>query len=131
MPIKTYKRTSNGRRNSSVNIRSEVTTTTPEKSLLKPLKKTGGRNHSGKITSRHRGGGAKRRYRMIDMKRMKDECPAEVKTIEYDPNRTCNIALVEYADGEKKYILAPVGLKVGQKIQSGPEPSRGSATACR
>ncbi len=121
MPIKVYKRTSAGRRNSSVNIREAVTTTQPEKSLLRPLKKTGGRNHSGKITSRFRGGGHKRRYRMIDFKRNRDDCAAEVKTIEYDPNRTCNIALVEYEDGEKRYILAPIKLQIGQMIRSGEE----------
>ena len=121
MPIKIYKRTSPGRRNSSVNIRTDVTTSTPEKSLLRPLKKTGGRNHSGKITCRHRGGGHKRKYRVIDFKRGKDAMSATVKTIEYDPNRTCNISLVEYEDGEKRYILAPVGLKVDTKIYSGPQ----------
>ncbi|MBN1554187.1 MAG: 50S ribosomal protein L2 [Phycisphaerae bacterium] len=128
MPIKIYKRTTAGRRNSSVNIRQDVTTSTPEKSLLVTLKKTGGRNHSGKITARHRGGGHKRRYRLIDFKRNRDESPAEVLTIEYDPNRTCNIALVRYEDDEKRYILAPQGLKVGQKIQSGPnaEPRLGN-----
>ncbi|MCD4825394.1 MAG: 50S ribosomal protein L2 [Phycisphaerae bacterium] len=119
MGIKIYKRTTPGRRNSSVNIREELTTSKPEKSLLRPLKKTGGRNHSGKITSRFRGGGHKRRYRLIDFKRFKDECTAEVLTIEYDPNRTCNIALVRYEDGEKRYILAPQGLTVGQTIGSG------------
>ncbi len=119
MPIKVYKRTSPGRRNSSVNIRTDLTTDKPEKSLLRPLKKTGGRNHSGKITCRFRGGGHKRRYRLIDFKRSKDECAAEVMTIEYDPNRTCNIALVQYEDGEKRYILAPIGIKVGQNVYSG------------
>ena len=128
MGIKVYKRTSPGRRNSSVNIRQEITTTKPTKSLLRPLKKTGGRNHSGKITSRHRGGGHKRRYRLIDFKRNKDDQPAEVMTIEYDPNRTCNIALVQYPDGQKRYILAPAGLKVGATIDSGPsaEPRLGN-----
>ena len=121
MAIKIYKRTSAGRRNSSVNKRADVTCEKPTKSLLRPLKKTGGRNNSGKITCRHRGGGHKRRYRIIDFKRNKDSQSAEVKTIEYDPNRTCNIALVEYEDGEKRYILAPVSLKVGQKIYSGPD----------
>ncbi len=119
MAIKTYKRTTAGRRNANVNIRQDVTTSKPRKSLLKPLKKTGGRNHSGKITARHRGGGHKRKYRVIDFKRRKDDMDAEVKTIEYDPNRTCNIALVEYADGEARYILAPLTLKVGQTIRSG------------
>jgi len=128
MAIKVYKRTSAGRRNSSVNIRQDVTTSRPEKSLLKPLKKTGGRNHSGKITMRHRGGGHKRMYRMIDFKRNKDDIAAEVKTIEYDPNRSCNIALVQYEDGEKRYVLAPVGLKVSTKIYSGQkvEPKTGN-----
>ena len=128
MPIKVYKRTSAGRRNSSVNIRQDVTASKPTKSLLKPLKKTGGRNNQGKITSRHRGGGHKRQYRVIDFKRNKDGQAAEVKTIEYDPNRTCNIALVEYEDGEKRYILAPVGLKVGTKLYSGEaaEPRAGN-----
>jgi len=121
MGIKVYKRTSAGRRNSSVNVREDVTTSTPEKSLLRPLKRTGGRNFHGKITCRHRGGGHKRRYRLIDFKRNKDGQPAEVLTIEYDPNRTCNIALVQYGDGEKRYILAPLGLKVGGKIHSGTE----------
>jgi len=121
MGIKVYKRTSPGRRNSSVNTHDEVTPKKkkPEKSLLRPLKKTGGRNHSGKITARHRGGGHKRKYRLIDFKRSKDEMTAEVVSIEYDPNRTCNIALLQYEDGEKRYILAPVGLKVGTKIESG------------
>jgi large subunit ribosomal protein L2 len=128
MPIKKYKRTTAGRRNSSVQVREDVTTDKPEKSLLRPLKKHGGRNHSGKITSRHRGGGHKRRYRVIDFRRNRDGEPAEVLTIEYDPNRSCNIALVQYPDGEKRYILAPLGLKVGQSILSGPdaEPKRGN-----
>lgn len=128
MAIKVYKRTTPGRRNSSVNIRQDLTTSKPEKSLLKPLKKTGGRNHSGKITMRHRGGGHKRMYRVIDFKRNKDDVAAEVKTIEYDPNRSCNIALVQYEDGEKRYILAPVGLKVGTSVYSGQkvEPKAGN-----
>jgi len=121
MAIKVYKRTSPGRRNSSVNTHEEVTARKPEKSLLRPLKKTGGRNFHGKITARHRGGGHKRRYRVIDFKRDKDGQQAEVLTIEYDPNRTCNIALVRYDDGEKRYVLSPVGLKVGGKIVSGDE----------
>jgi large subunit ribosomal protein L2 len=119
MGIKVYKRTSPGRRNSSVNVREDVTTTKPTKSLLRPLKKTGGRNFHGKITARHRGGGNKRRYRVIDFRRDKDGQAAEVLTIEYDPNRSCNISLVQYADGEKRYILAPLGLKVGSRIHSG------------
>jgi len=121
MPIKTYKRTSAGRRNSSVNVRAEVTAARPEKSLTEPLKSTGGRNNQGFITCRHRGGGHKRLYRRIDFKRDKDGQAAEVLSIEYDPNRTCNIALVQYEDGEKRYILAPVGLKVGMKLYSGLE----------
>jgi len=131
MGIKVHKRTSPGRRNSSVNLREEVTCSKPLKSLLRPLKKTGGRNHSGKITARHRGGGHKRRYRLIDFKRNKDDQAAEVKTIEYDPNRSCNIALVQYEDGEKRYILAPLGLKVGAKIYSGEkaEPRLGNCLA--
>lgn len=128
MAIKVYKRTSPGRRNSSVNIRSEVTASKPEKSLLKTLKKAGGRNFSGKITVRHRGGGHKRRYRLIDFKRNKDGMAGEVISIEYDPNRTCNIALIKYEDGEKRYILAPIGLTVGTKIYSGDdaEPRTGN-----
>ena len=131
MAIKVYKRTSPGRRNSSVNRREVLTTSKPEKSLLRPLKKTGGRNHSGKITARHRGGGHKRKYRLIDFKRNKDGQAAEVRTIEYDPNRSCNIALVQYEDGEKRYILAPLGLEVGAKIYSGDgaEPRLGNAMA--
>ena len=121
MPIKKYKKTSPGRRNSSVNRSDEITTDKPEKSLLRPLKKTGGRNHHGKITARHRGGGHKRKYRVIDFKRDKDGIAGEVKTIEYDPNRSCNISLVEYADGEKRYVLAPVSLRVGQSVYSGPD----------
>ena len=126
--IKTYNRTSPGRRNSSVNIRQEVTAATPEKSLLRPLKKTGGRNHSGMITCRHIGGGHKRMYRVIDFKRTKDGQAASVVTIEYDPNRSCNIALVQYEDGEKRYILAPVGVTVGMKLYSGEkvEPKAGN-----
>jgi len=129
MAIKVYKKTSPGRRASSVNLYEEVTETKPAKSLLRPLKKTGGRNHHGVITSRHRGGGHKRMYRVIDFKRRKDGMAAEVKSIQYDPNRTCNIALVEYEDGEQRYILAPVGLKVGQKVYSGPdvEPRLGNS----
>lgn len=128
MAIRVYKRTSPGRRNSSVNRREEVTASKPTKSLLRPLKKTGGRNHSGKITARHRGGGHKRRYRLIDFKRSKDDQAATVLTIEYDPNRSCNIALVQYEDGEKRYILSPLGLEVGRKIYSGDkaEPRLGN-----
>lgn len=128
MGIKVYRPTSAGRRNSSVNIREELTTSTPEKKLLRKLRRTGGRNHQGRITSRFRGGGHKRLYRVIDFKRNRDDSAATVQTIEYDPNRTCNIALVEYPDGQKTYVLAPVGLKVGQKITSGQdaEPRTGN-----
>ena len=128
MPLKIYKPTSAGRRNSSVNIRDEVTQTTPEKSLLLPLHKTGGRNNQGLTTCRDRGGGAKRMYRVIDFKRDKDGVEGTVRTVEYDPNRTCNIALVTYTDGEKRYILAPLGLQVGQKVYSGDkvEPRLGN-----
>jgi len=133
MAIKVYKKTSAGRRFSSVNKHEEVTTTKPEKSLLRPLKKTGGRNSSGKITARHRGGGNKRKYRVIDFRRDKDGQAATVMTVEYDPNRSCNIALVQYEDGEKRYILAPSGLKVGQKLYSGEdaEPRVGNCLPLR
>ncbi len=128
MAIKKYKRTSAGRRNSSVNTHDAVTKTTPEKTLLRPLKKTGGRNHHGKITARHRGGGNKRMYRVIDFKRNKDDMPATVVAIEYDPNRSCHIALTQYEDGEKRYILASRGLQVGQQVMSGEkvEPREGN-----
>ncbi|HIF42047.1 MAG TPA: 50S ribosomal protein L2 [Planctomycetes bacterium] len=129
MGIRKYKPTSPGRRHGSVLDYSEITCTTPEKSLLRPLKKTGGRNNRGRITCRHRGGGHKRRYRLIDFKRNKDGVPARVATIEYDPNRTCFISKLVYADGEKRYILAPIGLEVGQTITSGAaaEPNPGNA----
>ncbi len=100
---------------------SEITKATPEKSLTVSLKKNAGRNNQGKITVRHQGGGSRRKYRIIDFKRRKDGIPAVVKSVEYDPNRTANIALICYADGEKAYILAPEGLKVGQKVMNGPE----------
>ena len=117
MAIRVYKPTSPGRRNSSVNLYEEVTKKTPEKSLLEPIKKTGGRNHKGVITAQHRGGGHKRRYRRIDFKRCLhlDE-QATVVGIEYDPNRSSNIALIEYPDGTRNYILAPVGLTDGMKV---------------
>ncbi len=121
MGIRKYKPTSPGRRHGSVLDYSEITHVGPEKSLLRPIKKTGGRNNTGRITSRRRGGGHKRRYRLIDFKRNKVGVPATVKTIEYDPNRSANIALLWYADGEKRYILAPLGLQVGQQLNSGPE----------
>jgi len=119
MAVKKYKPTTNGRRGMSVLSFDEITTSTPEKSLLAPLKKTGGRNNSGKITIRHRGGGHKRKYRIIDFRRNKDAIVGRVATIEYDPNRSANIALINYVDGEKRYILAPKGLKVGMEIISG------------
>ncbi len=133
MAIKVYKKTSPGRRFSSVNRSDEITAKKPEKSLLRPIKKTGGRNHTGKITVRHRGGGHKRMYRIIDFRRNKDDQHAVVQTIEYDPNRSCNIALVLYEGGEKRYILSPVGLSVGQKIYSGPdaEPRTGNCLPLR
>ncbi len=119
MAIRYYKPTSNGHRNMSVSTFEEITTDTPEKSLLAPLHKNAGRNNTGRITVRHQGGGVKQKYRIIDFKRNKDGIPAKVATIEYDPNRSANIALVVYADGEKRYILAPKGLEVGQTIISG------------
>ncbi len=121
MAVRKYKPTSNGRRNMSVLTFDEITTDTPEKSLLAPLNKKGGRNNTGHITVRHQGGGAKRQYRLIDFKRNKDGIPATVKTIEYDPNRSANIALLVYADGEKRYILAPKGLTVGTVVVSGAD----------
>lgn len=131
MGVKIYRPTSPGRRESSVNDYSELTDKNrqPTKSLLTPLNKTGGRNHSGKITSWWRGGGHKRMYRVIDFKRRKDDGRATVIAIEYDPNRSCHIALVEYQDGTKSYILAPVGLKAGDWVESGPgvEPKVGNA----
>lgn len=121
MPTKVYKPTSPGRRDMSVSTFEEITRTAPEKSLLRPLKKRAGRNFRGKITVRHRGGGHKRRYRVIDFKRDKFGVPGRVDSIEYDPNRSARIALVVYVDGEKRYIIAPVGLKVGDMVMSGPD----------
>ena len=121
MAIKKYKPTSNGRRGMTVSDFAEITTSTPEKSLLAPLKRKGGRNNQGKLTVRHQGGGHKRQYRSIDFKRNKDGIPGRVATIEYDPNRSANIALINYVDGEKRYILAPKNLVVGTEIMSGPE----------
>lgn len=121
MTIKKYKPTSPGRRFVSVSSFKEITKTTPEKSLLEPIKKTGGRNFAGRITVRHRGGGHKRMYRRIDFKRDKFGIPAKVAAIEYDPNRTARIALLFFTDGEKRYILAPQGLKVGDTVVSGPD----------
>ncbi|MQM25363.1 50S ribosomal protein L2 [Glycomyces albidus] len=122
MAIRKYKPTTPGRRGSSVSDFAEITRSTPEKSLLRPITKTGGRGNTGKISTRHRGGGHKRRYRVIDFRRHdKDGVPAKVAHIEYDPNRTANIALLHYADGEKRYILAPKGIKQGDVIENGPE----------
>ncbi len=119
MAIKSYKPVTSGRRGMTTVTNKEVTTTKPEKSLVVPFSKTGGRNNQGKITIRHRGGGAKRKYRLIDFKRDKDDIVGIVATIEYDPNRTAHIALINYIDGEKRYIIAPNKLKVGDKIISG------------
>ena len=121
MGIKTYNPYTPSRRHMSGSDFCEITTNKPEKSLTVSLKKNAGRNNQGKITVRHRGGGSRRKYRIIDFKRRKDNIPATVKSIEYDPNRTANIALIAYVDGEKAYILAPEGLKVGHKIVNGPE----------
>lgn len=120
MAIKKFKPTSPALRQMTVLVSDEITCNQPEKSLLVSLKKNSGRNAQGKITVRHRGGGNRRKYRIIDFKRNKDGIPAKVATIEYDPNRTANIALLHYADGEKAYILAPVGLEVGTTVLSGP-----------
>ncbi|WP_416175658.1 50S ribosomal protein L2 [Clostridium sp.] len=120
MAVRGFKPTTPSRRNMTVSTFEELTTDVPEKSLLRDLKKSGGRNSNGRITVRHIGGGAKRKYRIIDFKRDKDDIPAKVATIEYDPNRSAYIALVNYVDGEKRYIIAPVGLKVGDVIVSGP-----------
>ncbi|KXZ21153.1 50S ribosomal protein L2 [Bacillus nakamurai] len=121
MAIKKYKPTSNGRRGMTTSDFAEITTDQPEKSLLAPLHKKGGRNNQGKLTVRHQGGGHKRQYRVIDFKRDKDGIPGRVATVEYDPNRSANIALINYVDGEKRYILAPKGIQVGTEIMSGPE----------
>lgn len=122
MGIRKYKPTSPGRRNASVSDFAELTPgAKPEKSLLRPIKKTGGRNNQGKITCRHRGGGHKRRYRLIDFRRNKDGMPAVVDSIQYDPNRSARIALLKYEDGEKRYIIAPAGLTAGDKVMSGDE----------
>ena len=119
MAIKSYKSITNGMRGMTTLVNEEITKTTPEKSLVVTIKKKGGRNNQGKITVRHQGGGAKRKYRIIDFKRDKDGVIGTVASIEYDPNRSANIALINYADGEKRYIIAPKGLKVGMKIESG------------
>ena len=121
MGIRKYKPYTPSRRHMTASTFEEITKSTPEKSLVVAIKKNSGRNNQGKITVRHRGGGAKMKYRIIDFKRNKDGVPAKVASIEYDPNRTANIALLQYADGEKKYILAPVGLKVGSTLMSGAD----------
>jgi large subunit ribosomal protein L2 len=121
MGIRRYKPTSAGRRNMSVSTFEEITKKRPEKSLLEPIRKSGGRNNRGRLTTRHRGGGTKRAYRVIDFKRNKHGIPARVTAIEYDPNRSSRIALLSYSDGEKRYILAPLGLNVGDTVMSGPE----------
>jgi len=129
MAVKKHKPTSPGRRFATWNDNAEVTKADPEKSLVEGLNKSGGRNVHGRITSRHRGGGAKRKYRKIDFKRQKDGVPAKVAAIEYDPNRSAHIALLHYADGDKRYILAPQRLRVGATVMSGPtaEPAVGNA----
>jgi large subunit ribosomal protein L2 len=121
MPNRKTKPTSPGRRFATYPLREQLTATEPEKKLTEGLRKSGGRNVNGRVTARHRGGGAKRRYRKIDFKRLKDGVPAKVATIEYDPNRSCYIALLHYADGYKDYILAPAQLAVGDEVKSGPE----------
>ncbi len=121
MSIKVYKPTSNSRRNMSVTDYSELSKVAPERSLLEPLKNKSGRNNYGRITVRHRGGANRRKYRVIDFKRSKVDVPAEVVSLEYDPNRSAHIALIKYEDGVKSYILAPAGLKVGDKVMAGPD----------
>ena len=119
MAIRNYKPTTPGRRKMSTLVNEEITTNVPERSLTVTIKKNGGRNNQGKITVRHHGGGEKRKYRIIDFKRNKLNVPGSVATIEYDPNRTANIALINYADGEKRYIIAPKGLTVGMTVEAG------------
>ena len=130
MPIKKYKPTTNGRRGMSALTNSEITTSTPEKSLLKSISKTGGRNNQGRTTVNHIGGGAKQKYRIIDFKRNKFDVTGKVATIEYDPNRNANIALIHYRDGEKRYIIAPKGLVVGSIIVSGKSVDPKVGNAC-
>ena len=129
MALKKYKPTTPSRRHMVTSAFDEITKSTPERSLLRPKKSTGGRNSSGRLTTRHKGGGHKRRYRVIDFKRNKHGIPAKVASVEYDPNRSARIALLHYADGEKRYIVAPAGLSVGSTLLSGPgvEPSLGNA----
>ena len=130
MPIKKYKPMTPGRRGMTTLAKDEITASKPEKSLLAPLKSKGGRNNTGRITTRHQGSGHKRTYRIIDFKRNKDNVPARVATIEYDPNRSANIALLNYADGEKRYIIAPKDLKVGMTVVSGAEPDIKIGNCC-
>src|ERR1700686_5482730 len=120
MPVRRFKPTSPGRRHMSVSDFAEITKSKPEKALTEKLTRKGGRNNTGRITTRHQGGGHKRRYRVVDFKRLKDGVPAKVAAIEYDPNRSARIALLHYADGIKAYILAPAGLRVGSTVESGP-----------
>ena len=121
MAVRRYKPTSPGRRFQTVSTFEEITSSSPERSLLRSVKKSGGRNSNGRITSRRRGGGHKRRYREIDFKRAKDAVPARVASIEYDPNRSARLALLHYLDGEKRYILAPAGIQIGETVMSGPQ----------
>ena len=133
MPVKTYKPTSPGRRGMSVSTFEEITKTKPERALTEPLRKTAGRNNNGRITTRHRGGGHKRLYRVIDWKRDKIGIAGRVIAIEYDPNRSARIALIQYTDLERRYIIAPVGVRVGMRLSSGPEAdlSPGNALALK
>jgi len=133
MPPRKINPTSAGRRNMTTPDFSDITCTTPEKTLLRPLNRTGGRNNKGRLTVRHKGGGHKRQYRVIDFKRDKVSVPAVVKTVEYDPNRNTRICLLQYVDGEKRYILAPLNIKVGDKLMSGPaaEVKNGNALPLR
>ena len=125
MPVRLYKPTSKGRRGASVSDYSDVTTNVPEKNLTVALRHTGGRNNTGRLTMRHIGGGNKTRYRIIDFRRTKDNIPGTVETIEYDPNRSPRIALIKYKDGERRYILAPEGLNVGDEVLSAERPPAG------
>lgn len=133
MAIRRYKPTSPGRRFQTVSTFEEITSSNPERSLLRSVRKSGGRNNNGRITSRRRGGGHKRRYRVVDFKRTKDGVPARVASIEYDPNRSARVALLHYLDGEKRYILAPVGIQIGATVMSGPQADirPGNAMALR
>ena len=131
MPLRSYKPTSPGMRGMTRSTFDEITTTEPHKPLLEPQKRGSGRNNQGRLTVRHRGGGEKTHYRVIDFKRDKLDVPARIATVEYDPNRSARIGLLHYRDGEKRYILLPNGLKVGDIVVSGPAPTRAWATPCR